>query len=61
MDTDYRTNAVIISMADEAHRVLENFYNYYRISGYTRSYEVDEALEWLENTIYKFNKLVNPT
>ncbi len=56
MDTDYRTIANVKLMAEEAYRVLCNFNGYYTISGYKEAYEVSNALEWLENTIYKFDR-----
>ncbi len=60
MDTDYRTMATIKFMAEEAHRVLSNFNAYYTISGYKEAYEISDALEWLANTVCKFN-MVNQT
>lgn len=60
MNTDWRTTANIKLMAEEAHRVLSNFNAYYTISGYKEVYEISNALEWLENTVYKFS-LVNQT
>lgn len=56
MDTDYRTMANVKLMAEEAHRVLSNFNAYYIISGYKEAYEISDALEWLENTAYKFDR-----
>ena len=56
MNTDYRTMMTISQMAEETHRVLENFNAYYTISGYKEAYEISDALEWLANTAYKFKR-----
>lgn len=61
MDTDAKTIANIILLAKGAHRVTENFNAYYTISGYKEAYEISNALEWLENTVYKFSCLTGQT
>ena len=55
MDIYYFTANNIKEMAEEAHRVLSNFNAYYTLSGYKEPYEISDALEWLENTVYKFS------
>lgn len=57
MDDDYRTIATVITMAEDAHRVLDNFNTYYRVSGYPEADEIANALEWLECTVRKFENL----